>query len=275
MKYLNLSIIAFALITFLFSSCSKDDDDKTSPIISGLEIGLGNNKELHQGGELHLEFEVSDNEGLAYYTIEIHPEMKSGNMQWEYENRWDFEGSPKNDQVHHHEIMVAEDADLGTYHFHLKIADVNGNITSVEEYVELNEAIAGNGPEIHIEDHPTEGQVFTDGQSITIAGHAHSETSHIAGMFIAIVKESDNLPNEEVNASNAIVIFHEHDFELYEVDFNESITVGATEDNNHPAPGAIASWALGESYILLKAVDEEGHVSFSQHFHIEVNGAKF
>lgn len=267
----KFSIIAIALFSITLFSCSKDDDDSTAPIVSGLEIGLENSKELHQGGELHIGFEVSDNEGLDYYTIEIHPEMKSTNAEWEYENTWYFGGQPKNDMVHHHEIAIADDADLGMYHFHLKVADINGNVTTIEEEVEMHEAVEGDGPEIHVESHPADGEVFTNGQTISIAGHVHSESHHIEGVLIAIVKESDNLANEDVNESNAIVLFHEHDFEMYEVDFDASITVGAAEDNNHPTPNAIESWALGEAYILVKAVDEGEHISFSQHYHIEVN----
>lgn len=267
----KISIIAILALSITLFSCSKDDDDSTAPIVSGMEIGLNNSKELHQGGELHIEFEVSDNEGLDYYTVEIHPEMKSTTAEWEYENTWYFDGQPKNDMVHHHEINIAEDADLGPYHFHMKVADINGNVTTIEEEVEMHEAVEGDGPEIHVESHPADDEAFTTGQTISIAGHAHSESHHIAGMFIGIVKESDGLADEDVNASNAIVLFHEHDFEMYEVDFDASITVGAAEDNNHPTPNPIPSWALGEAYILVKAVDEEGHVSFSQHYHIEVN----
>ncbi len=271
MNIKNLSIIAIALFTITLFSCSKDDDDSIGPVVSGVEIGLGNSLELHQGSELHLEFVVSDNEGLDYYTIEIHPEMKSTSVEWEYENTWYFEGQPKNDMVHHHEIKVADDADLGPYHFHMKVVDINGNITSVEEDVVMHEAVQGDGPEIHVESHPADDEAFTTGDVISIAGHAHSESHHISAMFIGIVKEADGLADEDVNASNAIALFHEHDFEMYEVDFDVSITVGAAEDNNHPTPNPIDSWNLGEAYILVKAVDEEGHISFSQHYHIEVN----
>ncbi|MFP4469835.1 MAG: DUF4625 domain-containing protein [Bacteroidota bacterium] len=272
MKIYKSILIAVAAALLLLSSCSSDDDDKTAPIIENLEIGLNNSLEFYRGGDVHLEFEASDNEGLSHYSIEIHPESSLKTV-WEYEKRWDFDENTKNALVHQHEIMIPENAATGAYHFHLTVVDINGNASFVEEEVHVHEAQAGDGPEIHVDSYPDDGQVFSTGETISIAGHVHSETSHIAGLFIGIVKEADALTDEEVDAGNSIVLFHEHDFELYEVAFDAQIYTGAAEDNNDP-PGAVSSWDLGEAYILIKTQDEEGRWSYSQHYHIEVYGSK-
>ncbi len=273
MKHLKLTAVLLIALAFTFTSCKKDDEDKTPPVVSGLEIGLNNNLTFHQGGDVHIEFEAADNEGLGYYTIEIHPEGHKNGSEWEFFQRWDFEPGLKNVLIHHHEIKVPADAPLGEYHFHLMVADKAGNTTNIERDVEVIAPVAGDGPEIHVESAPGDHQVFTDGQTISVSGHIHSDDSHLAGMLVAIVKESDNLTDSEVNSSNSIVLLHTHDFDhAHEFDFSASITVGVAFDNNHPTPGEIESWALGDAYILIKAKDENGNFGFSNHYHIVVNG---
>lgn len=271
MKTYTYLIIALATISMVFSSCSKDDEDKTAPEVSGLEIGHDNSKQFHQGGDVHLEFEVADNEGLDYYTVTIHHKAKSTVSQWDYENTWMFQGNPKNDLVHQHEIIVPEDADPGVYDFKISITDINGNTTTIDESVEVLEAVQGDGPDIHVESHPDNGELFSNGELISIAGHVHSDNSHIAGIFIGIMKAADNLADEDVNESNAIVLYHQHDFEMQEVEFDASITVGAEVDNNQPDPNNISTWEIGAAYILVKASDEEGRISFSEHIPIQIN----
>lgn len=274
MKNIKLSIFALLASLFILSSCQKDDDDNTGPIIEDLEIGLQNSKEFRQAGDVHIEFMASDNEGLAYYKIEIHPEMKAGTDGWEVDQRWDFDPGIKNTMVHQHDIKIPVDAALGDYHFHLEVVDVNGNATSVEADVKVLEAAVGQGPEIHVEQHPADDESFANGQTIAISGDIHSDNGHVDGLLIAIVREADSLADEDVNAANAIVLFHQDGFELYEVNFDASITVGAAQDNNQPTPNDIASWDLGEAYILVKAKNENGLYSYSQHYHIVVNGKK-
>jgi hypothetical protein len=273
MKNIKLATYLFMIVGLLLSSCSKDDEeqDSSKPIISNLEVGLNNSKLFYQGGEVHLEFEAADNEELGYYEVHIHNEEKAGSSEWEFENRWDFDAGLKNALVHHHEIEVPDDADLGQYHFHLTLVDKTGNTISVEEDVEVHESTGGAGPEIHVDEHPDDGQMFQTGEIVSIKGHIHGEMYHLAGVLIAIVDESDNLADDEVNDGNSIVLLHTHDFSNpEELDFDVSITVGAAEDNNHPTPNPISDWNLHDCYILIKAKDENDNWSYSQHFHIHV-----
>ena len=267
-------LIALALAASFMAGCSKDNKDETAPEISGLEIGEGNNKTFYQGGDFHLEFEALDNEGLDYYTVNIFPETKSGSVAWEYFNRWDFEPGIKNDLVHQHEIIIPPDGNPGSYHFDLAVVDINGNSSVEHETITLLETVAGNGPEIQVINHPFSGETFEEGDTIAVAGHIHSDGSNISGIFIALVKTSDSLSNEDVSPGNAIVMFHNHDLETDDTDFNAAILAGSPEDNNYPTPDPINSWSLGNAYILVKAVDGTGHISFSEHFAIFVNGTK-
>jgi len=263
------SIFLFA-ISLIFS-CKKNDDDNQKPVVTGLEIGLDDSHEAHRGGDIHLEFEVTDDEELGYYSVEIQPETKTGGSTWTYQNRWDFDAGLRNALVHSHEITVPADAEMGLYSFLLVVSDKAGNLLTFEEEITVLEQSSGDGPEIHIENHPEENEVFVNDEVISISGHVHSETSHIAGIFVGIVSEAAGLADSLVNASNSIVLYHQHDFELYEVEFLPVITVGAAEDNNYPVPNAVADWNLGDAYILVKSVDEEGNWSFSQHYHIKIN----
>lgn len=274
MKSSRLFMILLMVVGIVtLNACSDDDDDTddTPPTISNFELGYDNSEEVQQGGELHLEFEAADNEELGRYEIHIHSEEKSSLTEWEYENTWTFEPGLKNTQVHHHEIDVPQDADLGDYHFHLMLVDAAGNSTTKETELEVIEETAGPGPEIHVSDHPDDNELFQTGATIEISGHVHGEESDLAGVLIALVDEGDQLADEDVDDTNSIVLLHVHDFtDPEELDFDASIVVGAAEDNNHPVVNPITDWNLQECYLLVKAKDADGHWTYSSHYHIHV-----
>jgi hypothetical protein len=274
MKNIKLNIYVLFSILFIVSACSKDEDENTDevkPTISGLEIGTSNNHTLYQGGEVHLEFEAADDTELGYYEIHIHKETKSVQTEWEFEKQWHFETGLKNALVHHHEIITPEDADTGAYHFHITLVDKAGNSTSMEEDIQVAEPVGGDGPEIHVEDHPGTGASYQTGNEIVISGHIHGEMAHLAGVLIAIVDESDDLEDTDVSAANSIVMLHTHEFaNPEELEFNVSITVGDQEDNNFPDPNPVADWNLHDCYILIKAKDVNENWSFSEHFYMHV-----
>lgn len=268
MKQYLIKISIFLFSAVVFFSCKKDDKDTLKPVVTRLEIGLNNSHESHRGGDIHLEFEVTDDDELGFYTVEIEPDSKSAGDAWIFQQRWDFPAGLRNVLVHSHEIVIPAEADMGVYTFTLTIGDHAGNQVVFEEEFTVLDAASGNGPEIHIENYPTENQVFENGETISVSGHVHSETEHIAGIFVGIVSEAAGLADSLVNASNALVLYHQHDFESFEAEFDASLTVGAAEDNNSPVPNQITNWNLGDSYILIKTVDENGNWSFSSHYHI-------
>lgn len=271
MKQYLIKTRIYLFIALVFFSCKKDDKDTQKPVVTRLEIGLNNSHESHRGGDIHLEFEVTDDEELGFYTVEIEPNLKAAGDAWNSQHRWDFPAGLRNVLVHSHEMVIPAEADMGLYTFTLTIGDHAGNLVVFEEELLVLDVASGDAPEIHLETFPDESQVFLNGQEISVSGHVHSETAHIAGIFIGIVSEGAGLADSLVNASNTVVLYHEHDFEAFEVEFDASLTVGAAEDNNYPVPNPITNWNLGESYILIKAVDENGIWSYSQHYHIIIN----
>ena len=135
MKTKTLLTLVFALIAgVIFISCDEDDDTQ-KPVISNLEVG--HNDTIHVAEGVHLDFEVSDNEKLDYYRITIHPEedhKKSlTEVHWEFDSTFTEISGLKNYTVHHHDILVPENAELGEYHFHLSVADEAGNLAEVEK----------------------------------------------------------------------------------------------------------------------------------------------
>lgn len=124
-------------MSFSFLSCEKDSVDDEKPVISNLEIG--HDGFFQAGAELHVEFEVSDNEGLDYYQITIHHEgeHKSTVTEWELDEKFDEINGLKNYTVHNHDIEVPADAELGDYHVHLMVVDLAGNVADEELELEL------------------------------------------------------------------------------------------------------------------------------------------
>ena len=94
--------------------------------------------------------EVSDNETLKSYKVEIHENMSNphnhGNglrsdsetAYFSYQNTWnDIEGL-RNKKVHHHEIVIPEDVEPGAYHLIVYCADAAGNESHVARKIVLS-----------------------------------------------------------------------------------------------------------------------------------------
>ncbi len=136
MKTKTIQFLAIAFIAgLIFISCEEDNDDNQKPVISNLEVG--HNDTIHVGEGIHLDFEVSDNEHLDYYKITIHHEEDHkkffSETEWEFDSTFTEISGLKNYTVHHHDILVPENAELGEYHFHLSVADEAGNLAEVEK----------------------------------------------------------------------------------------------------------------------------------------------
>jgi hypothetical protein len=87
----------------------------------------------------------------------------------------------------------------------------------------------------------------------------------IAGVYVALVKEEQNLTNSQVNSSNTITLLHTHELiDPKNVSFSASIKVGATTDNDI-TPKAI-NWTSGNYYIVVKSPAIDGEVGFSARY---------
>lgn len=148
MKKLLLPFLLLSLIVF---SCDDDDSDTTKPQIANLEPE--ENEMFEIGVPIHFEADISDNEGLRSYKIDIHNNFDNhGHGQklaandndstaysftkvWMYDKEGGFllEGM-KNAHLHHHEIIIPTQQNgkhikPGRYHFVLYVVDMAGNET--------------------------------------------------------------------------------------------------------------------------------------------------
>ncbi len=126
----NIKLFGIAALMVFAVACENDDNDTTKPVVTNIEIG--ENDTIYANEGVHVEFDAEDNDALDYYTITIHPENdEEGAFEVDttfYEN---FQGL-KNAHVHHHNIIVPEEAADGDYHLHLIVADASGNTYSEE-----------------------------------------------------------------------------------------------------------------------------------------------
>jgi hypothetical protein len=131
-----------ALFSIAFITCK--DDDTTKPTINLIEPAEGDSLQI--GGEhgVHFEAEFSDNEMLASYKVDIHPNFDDHahaktkaaeqTVDFEFNKSWKDISGKKNAPVHHHEIKIPADATPGRYHLMVYCTDAAGN----ETYVTVN-----------------------------------------------------------------------------------------------------------------------------------------
>ena len=133
---LSTSIITTSL---LFTSCDSDNDgDTIPPVINLIAPAEGGTLKIGDEHGVHLEMELSDNEMLSSYKVEIHNDfdghthtksLKSEETTpFSFQKSWDVSGK-KNATIHHHEIMIPENATPGNYHLMVYCTDAAGNET--------------------------------------------------------------------------------------------------------------------------------------------------
>jgi hypothetical protein len=281
MKSKNIIIILFlvATIGLFFTSCEKEDTDK--PVIDLSELGYENSKIGYAATDLHVEAEIVADGKIDKVTIEIHSEDEheksatSGLDEdgWEFDSTYTEFSGLKNTTFHKH-IDIPADADTGHYHFHFIVTDMEGQQTTIEEELEVQQPDDNVAPEINVSSAPSNNQSFNNGETITISGSV-SDDKALGGMYIGLVRVNQNLTDAEVNATNTITLLHTHDFDSSTShSFSASITVGASQDNNvtpKDITGNIA-WQSGDCYLVVKCKDAfGGNWTFSNHYPIVIN----
>jgi hypothetical protein len=267
-------LTVIALFASVFYSCESDDDGTSyaAPVISDVELGIGNSHVAYLGSDLHIELDVVAEGTIDIIEVEIHNEDNPDG--WEGEYLYDEFSGLLNTTFHKH-IDIPSDIETGDYHFHFTVTDMQGNQTSVEEELEIQELIDDESPVISVTASPEANASFTTGETISISGTI-TDNFALSGMLVALVRTEDNFTNAEVTGSNTsvIVMMHTHDFtDPDEVDFTASIEVGATMDNNM-TPAAIAgdnAWQTGSYYILVKTSDANGNGMVSTQYPININ----
>ncbi len=265
-------------VLVIMASCGKSE----KPEIGSFGLGYENSKVAYVGDDLHVEAEIDAEGTIDKISIEIHPEGEHGKKwvhsaldegEWEVDTTYTKFSGLKNTTFHEH-IEIPVDAEPGDYHFHFEVTDMEGYQTVIEEELEIKLSDDAISPEVSISTAPTESQVFSNGESISISGSL-SDDKALGGVYIGLVREDQNLTDAEVNASNTITMLHIHDFDTpTSHDFSATIAVGAAQDNNIPPKeisGDIA-WQSANYYIVVKCKDAfGGNWTFSEHYAIVID----
>jgi hypothetical protein len=149
MKTINklFSIICLTAIFFLALASCKEDSDTSKPVINLIEPENGDILQIGNANGVHFDAEFSDNEELASYKVNIHPNFDghaharltksdAETVDFEFTKSWDISG--KNTGIHHHEIKIPENATPGHYHLMVYCTDAAGNESHIAVEVELS-----------------------------------------------------------------------------------------------------------------------------------------
>lgn len=153
-KYVFLSI-SITTATLLFISCNNGDDgDTTPPVINLIEPAEGDTLKIGNTNGVHLEMELSDNEMLSSYKVDIHNDFDGHTHSkslkadettvFSFQKSWDVSGK-RNTTIHHHEIVIPANATPGNYHLMVYCTDAAGN----ETYVARDIVLSYEGGEDH------------------------------------------------------------------------------------------------------------------------------
>ncbi len=147
-----------ALSLSLFQSCEKaDTPDVTKPVINLIEPAEGDSLLIGDPHGVHFEVELSDDVMLKSYKVNIHSNFdghthsfvvtRDATTDFSFNKSWDLTGK-KNASIHHHEIIIPENATPGNYHLMVYCTDEAGN----ESYVARAIVLSHDGEE-HDHDH--------------------------------------------------------------------------------------------------------------------------
>ncbi len=150
---LKLNTIIFLALIVVLGACKKEKN-YAKPEIKKLELGAKNNKKAEAGEDLHIEVEIVADAKIDRIRLVIHPEgmhHKKGSLKrvaWKVDTVFtDFKGL-KNSTFHQH-IDVPIDAELGDYHFHFSVIDMEGQVTEVQEELVVIESDGQKNNDYH------------------------------------------------------------------------------------------------------------------------------
>lgn len=149
-----------------FSACDEDEADTTKPVITLDEPEDGDS--LRIGESVHFECDFSDDEALGSYLIEIHNnfdghghKISSSQTRGEDTEAFYFKKSYdisnlRNTHVHHHDIVIPENATPGAYHLIVYCTDAAGNQAMVARDIILSHDAESHHHHDHDHDHEGE-----------------------------------------------------------------------------------------------------------------------
>lgn len=144
----SIPALAFMLVSafvLVFTSCSNDDGvDTVAPVIELDEPEDGD--ELLIGAGIHFECDFSDNVMLGSYMIEIHSNFdghshkaksRAGEEPFFLKKSYDLKGL-RNSHEHHHDIVIPNNTQEGSYHLVVYCTDAAGNQSLVARDIVLS-----------------------------------------------------------------------------------------------------------------------------------------
>ncbi|MDZ7608214.1 MAG: DUF4625 domain-containing protein [Cyclobacteriaceae bacterium] len=140
----GIMALGFAVIAGL-SGCGDEEVDVSGPQIEMAEPAM--NEFVDAGSAVHFMAEFKDNIELKTYNIEIHDDFDRHShgriaavqadpslLKWYFEESFDIPEGSREYSVHlESEIVVAENALAGPYHFIVQAIDASGNATSFDD----------------------------------------------------------------------------------------------------------------------------------------------
>lgn len=281
-KFITVLIITL-LVGSIFQSCSKkeDKDRLNPPTITHFQFGYEDSGEAFLGADLHIETEIIAEAKIDRIQVTIHPEgghdkTITDDHEWEVDTTYTKFSGLKNVTFHEH-LEVPLHADTGHYHFHFIVIDMDGNTKEVERELHVEAPIDTEAPTVSISSSPSDGQIFQNGETISISGTI-SDNLALGGLYVGLVRTNQNLENTDMDASNTITLLLLHDFDgALEYNFTAEIQVGASLDNNSDPTDLTGdldggpAWQSGEYYLLIKSPDAfGGGVAFSERYLINI-----
>ena len=134
-------IFLMLLLAVFVVSCNQTG---AAPEIDFHELGFNNSKTAEAGDELHMDAEIVAENKIDRVEVELHPEgehMKSvsfsiSSEEFEFDSVYTEFSGLLNAEFHKH-IEIPAEAELGDYHFHFAVIDMEGYQTVFEDEVEI------------------------------------------------------------------------------------------------------------------------------------------
>ena len=157
-----LFFVLSAIMCVSFSACDEEDADTTKPVITLYEPEDCDS--LRIGESVHFECDFSDDEALGSYLIEIHNNFDGHGHKTRADETVPFSikksydlNNLRNTHVHHHDIVISDDATPGAYHLVVYCTDAAGNQSMVARDIILSHDAESHDHD-HDDDHDHEGE---------------------------------------------------------------------------------------------------------------------
>jgi len=235
-KRVSKTVLGLLLITAAFTACKKDDQtpEADAPTITGLEIGISNNKIGHPGSDLHVEAQIFAAGNIAGVKLSIQPKSGEG---WKFDQEF-TEGivGLKNAEIHTH-IDIPADAVVGNYQVKITVTDEQGQVTEVNSDLTLSAD-------------PT----LPTATGFEVGLNAAGNDLHLEAVIGAQNK-----------IAKVVVELHSGAYES-EIEYTDAAMVGKTTYNLHKHVNVTAAPA-GHYHVHLKIIDQSGKENeFEEHF---------